>query len=49
VIEVHYNPSEALVDAQQMITPNELKEVIDTCKKISKMVTPYNKKRVREA
>jgi 3-deoxy-7-phosphoheptulonate synthase len=48
VIEVHYNPSEALVDAQQMITPNELKEVIDTCKKISKMVTPY-KKRVREA
>jgi 3-deoxy-7-phosphoheptulonate synthase len=48
IIEVHYNPAEAWVDAQQMITPNELKEVIDTCTKISKTVTPY-KKRVREA
>ena len=47
IIEVHYNPTEALVDAQQMITPNELKEIINTCKKISKMVTPF-KKRGRE-
>jgi 3-deoxy-7-phosphoheptulonate synthase len=37
-IEVHYNPAEAKVDAQQMITPNELKEIIDTCRKISKTV-----------
>jgi 3-deoxy-7-phosphoheptulonate synthase len=44
IIEVHYNPTEALVDAQQMITPGELKEVIDTCNKISKMVTPYRKR-----
>ncbi len=29
MIEVHYNPAEALVDAQQMITPDELKDVID--------------------
>jgi len=44
LIEVHYNPTEALVDAQQMITPDELKEVIDTCKKINKIVTPQRKK-----
>ena len=45
-IEVHYNPAEAKVDAQQMITPDELKEIIDTCKKISKTVKPH-RKRVR--
>jgi 3-deoxy-7-phosphoheptulonate synthase len=44
LIEVHYNPTEALVDAQQMITPDELKEVIDTCKKINKIVTPQRKR-----
>ena len=48
VIETHYNPSEAKVDAQQMITAYELKEVIDTCKQISKMVTPH-RQRVRAA
>ncbi len=42
-IEVHYNPAEARVDAQQMITPDELKEIIDTCKKISKTVRTYRK------
>jgi 3-deoxy-7-phosphoheptulonate synthase len=45
-IEVHYNPAEAKVDAQQMITPDELKEIIDTCKKLSKTVKPH-RKRVR--
>ncbi len=44
VIEVHYNPAEALVDALQMITPDELKEVIDTCRRISRVVTPGSKK-----
>jgi 3-deoxy-7-phosphoheptulonate synthase len=34
MIEVHYNPTEALVDAQQMITPDELKEVIEACRRI---------------
>jgi 3-deoxy-7-phosphoheptulonate synthase len=34
IIEVHHNPIEALVDSQQQITPDELKEVISTCKKI---------------
>jgi 3-deoxy-7-phosphoheptulonate synthase len=38
MIESHYNPAEALVDGPQMITPDELKEVIDTCKKIHKIV-----------
>jgi len=44
VIEVHYNPAEALVDAQQMITPDELGRIIVTCKQISRMVAPDKKK-----
>jgi len=38
MIETHYNPTEALVDAQQMITPDELKEVIDACQGIHKLI-----------
>jgi len=38
MIEVHYNPQEALVDAKQMITPDELKEIITTCRMISQAV-----------
>ena len=34
MIEVHYNPAEALVDGQQMITPDELKDVIGACQRI---------------
>jgi 3-deoxy-7-phosphoheptulonate synthase len=34
MIEVHYNPSEALVDAQQAVTPDELKETIRVCREI---------------
>lgn len=37
MIEVHYNPEEALVDAQQMITPDELKDIIDTCRQVSRV------------
>ncbi|MDD4875675.1 MAG: 3-deoxy-7-phosphoheptulonate synthase, partial [Dehalococcoidales bacterium] len=40
MVEVHYNPAEALVDAQQMITPDELKDIIDTCKRVHKAVKP---------
>ena len=40
IIEVHYNPAEALVDGQQMITPDELKDVIDACQRIHKLVMP---------
>jgi 3-deoxy-7-phosphoheptulonate synthase len=38
MIEVHYDPSEALVDSKQMITPGELKEVIDACQKIQQLI-----------
>jgi len=38
MIEVHYNPQEALVDAKQMITPDELKKIITTCRMISQAV-----------
>ena len=34
MIEVHYDPIEALVDGQQMITPDELKDVISTCQRV---------------
>jgi len=48
VIEVHYNPAEALVDAQQMITPDELGRIIADCKQINKIVVP-KKEKVRAA
>ncbi len=38
MIEAHYNPAEALVDAQQAITPDELKEIIDACQRIRKLI-----------
>ena len=38
MIEPHYNPAEALVDGQQMITPDELKEVISACQRIHKAI-----------
>ena len=38
MIEAHYNPAEALVDAQQAVTLDELKEIIDACQKIYKLV-----------
>jgi len=38
MIEVHYNPKEALVDGRQMITPDELKDVIGACQKIHKLI-----------
>jgi len=38
MIEVHYNPAEALVDAQQAITPDELKAIINACQRIHKLI-----------
>jgi 3-deoxy-7-phosphoheptulonate synthase len=38
MIEVHYNPTEALVDGQQMITPDELKETIEACNRIHRVL-----------
>lgn len=43
MIEVHYNPAEALVDGQQMITPDELKETIAACNRIHKALGPRRK------
>ncbi|MDI6814482.1 MAG: 3-deoxy-7-phosphoheptulonate synthase [Dehalococcoidales bacterium] len=40
MIEVHYNPAEALVDSRQMITPDELENVIKACREISQLITP---------
>jgi 3-deoxy-7-phosphoheptulonate synthase len=34
MIEVHYNPAEALVDGQQAITPEELAETITACNRL---------------
>ncbi len=45
MIEVHYNPAEALVDAQQQITPDELKDVIDACRKINEVVVSERNKK----
>ena len=45
MIEVHYNPAEALVDAAQQITPDELKEVIDACRRINRVVVSKAKSR----
>ena len=38
MIEVHYNPAEALVDGAQMITPDELKETIDACNRVHQVL-----------
>jgi len=38
MIEAHYDPSEALVDGPQMVTPDELKDIIDVCRRLSQMV-----------
>ncbi len=43
MIETHYNPAEALVDGQQMVTPDELKEIIDTSLRIRQLVAPARK------
>lgn len=44
MIEVHNNPAEALVDGQQMITPDELKDTIDACNKVYKAIGPRRNK-----
>ncbi len=39
MIEVHYNPAEALVDGQQAITPEELKYTISICNHIRHVIS----------
>jgi len=38
MIEVHYDPAQALVDGQQMITPEELKETIAACHRVHQAI-----------
>jgi len=38
MIEVHHDPTEALVDGRKMITPEELKNVIEACQEIGQLV-----------
>jgi len=40
IVEVHHNPVEALVDSQQQITPDELKDLITACRSIHKALGP---------
>ena len=39
MVEVHYNPTEALVDAQQQITPDELSKLITACQEINEVIS----------
>ena len=34
MIEAHYDPAEALVDGLQMVTPDELKDIVDACRRV---------------
>jgi 3-deoxy-7-phosphoheptulonate synthase len=43
IIETHYDPAESPVDSQQMITPDELKELIDACRHIHAVIASGNK------
>lgn len=43
IIETHYNPVESPVDSQQMITPEELGDVIETCRKIHSIIASNRK------
>jgi 3-deoxy-7-phosphoheptulonate synthase len=38
MIEVHYNPAEALVDGQQAITPEELADTIEACNRVRRVL-----------
>lgn len=44
MIECHSNPSEAVVDSSQQITPDELQEIIITCNKIHKLMNETKKR-----
>ncbi|MBE9505682.1 MAG: 3-deoxy-7-phosphoheptulonate synthase [Chloroflexi bacterium] len=41
MIESHYDPAEALVDGPQMVTPDELKDIIEACVKLYRMVRKH--------
>ena len=43
IIETHYNPEQSPVDSQQMITPDELKDLIDTCRRVHGVIASARK------
>lgn len=49
MIEAHYNPSEAMVDGMQTITPQELKEIISACRKIHGLIAKRHREKVLSA
>jgi len=40
MVEVHYNPEEAVVDGQQTVTFDELENIIDSCQRIHELMAP---------
>lgn len=44
MVEVHYDPAEAMVDAQQAITPDELEDIIYACRKIRGVIASHRNK-----
>ena len=44
MIEVHYDPKEALVDGAQAIMPEELERVIKACNNIHQVIDEENSK-----
>jgi len=43
MVETHYDPLESPVDSQQMVTPDELRDIIDACQKIHRLIASANK------
>lgn len=39
MIEVHYDPEKAIVDGQQTVTPDELRDIVNSCQKIHELMT----------
>ena len=44
MIETHHNPAEALVDGPQSVTPDELKVIIDACRRIHRELHQASRK-----
>jgi 3-deoxy-7-phosphoheptulonate synthase len=42
IVEVHHNPTEALVDAAQQITPDEFKDLVTACESIHRAIGNKN-------
>jgi len=38
MIETHYDPAKSVVDAQQTVSPEELKKIIETCRELHRLI-----------